>query len=210
MVHNETIGAERRVHDGPSRAAIAGLAGIIGGLAMIPLSMLSDTTFGPEGSLGFTVFNLGIAVLFLLLATAVAGAYVRFVDELGTVRKAVAAVYALDLGLLGALMVTYALDVEPAFVADVVWIGMFVLGSLFGLALWGTSTRRRTAALFAAVFPVVLGGMIVVETMFPALADLAVVGLIFGLPLGLAFVSVGLDLRSTKTETVAVDGVSTA
>lgn len=209
MVHNETIQAERRAGTG-SRAAIAGLAGIIGGLALIPLSMISDTTLGPEGSLVFTVFNLGIAVLFFLLATAVAGAYVRFGGEFGVVRKAITALYALDLTLLGAFMLTYGLGFEIAFLPDVTWVGVFLIGSLFGLALFGTSARRRTAALFAAVFPVVLGGMIVVETMFPTLAELAVVGLIFGLPMGLAFLSLGIDLRSTETDAVAVDGVSPA
>lgn len=217
MSYNDTVGTNRRAGARPTRRfARAGIAAIVGGLALIPLSMVSDATVGADEGMRFALFGLAVAALLLALAAAVAGAYGKFAPEFGAVRKAVTALYALDLGLLGLVMGGYGLSVWTfesgpfGVVPDVLWVGMFILASLFGLALWRTSASRRTAVLFAALLPVIFGGLFLMQRFAPAVAESNLSGLLFGIPMGLAFVSLGLDLRASDRDRVAADPATTA
>ena len=205
MVHNETIDTERRVGARPTgRTALAGLAGIVGGAALVSLSLIPESLTGAEGSVGYVVSTAVTAAVLGLFAIAVVGAHRRYGREYGLLSAAVAGLFAFTLAFLGLGELLYALNVDAfttgvlASVGDFVWLGMLVSATLFGVALWRTSATRRTAALFAVGFPAMIAVAIIVETVAPGLEDAWYIGAIFGVPIGLAFVSLGLDLRSAR------------
>lgn len=183
----------------PGRVKVAGLCGLVGGLALAALS-ISRTGFGVDPGAVSLAYPFG----YLLCAVALLAADARYAARYGRRGRRVGGLFALSLACYGCAVLvlvaslrTFGLPVGPfTGLVGVAFFAARVLGSLYGVLLWReTDASRLTAGLFVAILP----------AMF-LLAPLAVLGYpavgVEG-PLYLAFVALGYELSTAGTDAAA-------
>lgn len=171
-IKNTGTVAESRVWTS-ERVKLAGLAGVIGGLAAVLLSLFAIVVGFPEpGAVGFVPFMLGLSVVYSLLFIALIGAHAHYRARYGRFGRA--AVYLLGISLAGVAvdlaLSALAIGFVPGFdpegpigtvlvtIATIAFLGTYLLASIVGVVFWRAGVDRLAAGVLVLSAPLLVGG----------------------------------------------------
>lgn len=187
------------------RVRIAGLAAIAGG-ALYALSYLESNhpTTSRGGSL-YALIALVAVTSYALLTVGLWGTHVRYGDQYGRVGTAL--VYLMNLTfvtmIIGSVLNVLAPDLvdpnqEGATLGGTIWglamFGTLILATGYGIVLWRAAVSRLGAGLLISNLPLFVGGLVALSSLADVLG-FNPAWLAFGVPLGVAWIVLGKQLR---------------